>query len=388
MRIHRKKMDRFDRIYRLHGLLTNRRIPIPLTEIMDKLECSKATATRCIEELRIYLNAPLDYDRKRGGYFYNQRNAESPYELPGLWFSAEELNGLLICHQILQNISPGLLSQQITRLQQRIDNLFKIQHHSPADISQKIKLLSIGRRLKDDAQFKKTATALFNGKQINIHYNGRSEDALPNAGTDFSFYPPTSGKDSFCPFLPEEKGHFCLPLPLGEGRGEGVQKSSNPDPRQHTQKDRNISPHQLIYYRDNWYIAAYCHYRKQLRVFAIDNISSAKILEQTVERIDPKELEEFFTSSYGIFSGIAQHLSVLEFSKSRAKWVADESWHPKQQDQWLDNGNYQLSIPFNDSRELIMDILKHGAEVEVKAPEFLRVAVIKQIAAMQKIYKK
>lgn len=99
------------------------------------------------------------------------------------------------------------------------------------------------------------------------------------------------------------------------------------------------------------------------------------------------EVEEFLTSSYGIFSGIAQHLALLEFSQARAKWVADESWHPKQQGQWLENGNYQISIPFNDSRELIMDILKHGAEVEVIAPEFLREAVIKQIAAMQIIYK-
>ncbi|MFA5922953.1 MAG: hypothetical protein WC856_16970 [Methylococcaceae bacterium] len=45
--------------------------------------------------------------------------------------------------------------------------------------------------------------------------------------------------------------------------------------------------------------------------------------------------------------------------------MADESWRPKQQGKWLDNGNYLLSIPFNDSREFIMDILKHGAEVEV-----------------------
>jgi predicted DNA-binding transcriptional regulator YafY len=36
----------------------------------------------------------------------------------------------------------------------------------------------------------------------------------------------------------------------------------------------------------------------------------------------------------------------------------------------------------------MMDILKYGAEVEVKAPEILREAIIKQIAAMQKIYKK
>jgi len=33
-------------------------------------------------------------------------------------------------------------------------------------------------------------------------------------------------------------------------------------------------------------------------------------------------------------------------------------------------------------------LLKHGAEVEIKATEFLRKALIKQIAAMQKIYKK
>jgi proteasome accessory factor C len=325
-------MDRFDRIYRLHNLLTNRRTPIPLTDIMNELECAKATAARYIEDMRRYLDAPLAYDRKLNGYYYDQQHAEKPYQLPGLWFSAEELNGLLICHQILQNISPGLLSQQISQLQQRINQLFKLQPHSPADISQKIKILSIGRRLKDDAQFKKIATSLFNGKQIDIEYTARGESAA--------------------------------------------------------QTRRIVSPQQLVYYRDNWYLAAHCHYRDQLRVFAVDNIDSAKILEQNVLLIEPELLEQFLTSSYGIFSGDAQHTAVLEFTQARAKWVADENWHPKQQGQWLDNGNYQLSIPFNDSRELIMDILKHGAEVEVKAPQFLIDGVREQIESMQKIYKK
>lgn len=51
-------MDRFDRIYRLHKLLTHRRTPIPLTDIMKELECAKATAARYIEDMRIYLDAP------------------------------------------------------------------------------------------------------------------------------------------------------------------------------------------------------------------------------------------------------------------------------------------------------------------------------------------
>jgi hypothetical protein len=48
-----------------------------------------------------------------------------------------------------------------------------------------------------------------------------------------------------------------------------------------------------------------------------------------------------------------------------AKWVTDESWHPNQRGQWLDNCNYQLSISFNDSRELIMEIPKHRKQVDV-----------------------
>ncbi len=91
-------------------------------------------------------------------------------------------------------------------------------------------------------------------------------------------------------------------------------------------------------------------------------------------------------SAYGIFTGKAEHTAELVFSENRANGVADERWHPEQQGQWLENGHYQLSFPFSDSRELIMDILKHGAEVMVIAPEFLKEAVKAEINKMQKNY--
>ena len=53
-------MDRFDRIYRLHGILNNQRTPISLKQIMEQLQCSKSTADRDIETLRDYLNAALE----------------------------------------------------------------------------------------------------------------------------------------------------------------------------------------------------------------------------------------------------------------------------------------------------------------------------------------
>ena len=45
----------------------------------------------------------------------------------------------------------------------------------------------------------------------------------------------------------------------------------------------------------------------------------------------------------------------------------------------LEDGSYELRIPYSDPRELVMDILKHGAGAEVIAPEELRREVVEQL---------
>jgi predicted DNA-binding transcriptional regulator YafY len=121
-------------------------------------------------------------------------------------------------------------------------------------------------------------------------------------------------------------------------------------------------------------------------MFSVDRIHSSQILDKVAKQTSNKQLQDFINASYGIFTGKVQHIAVLEFTKQRASWVSDEQWHTEQQEKWLDNGRYQLSIPFSDSRELIMDILKHGAEVTVIKPTFLQVLVREEIEKMQKNY--
>jgi proteasome accessory factor C len=76
----------------------------------------------------------------------------------------------------------------------------------------------------------------------------------------------------------------------------------------------------------------------------------------------------------------------LRFTAERARWVADERWHPRQTGSFLDDGRYQLQVPYSDPRELIMDILKFGAGVEVVAPEELRELMAKELAAASSQY--
>ena len=59
-------------------------------------------------------------------------------------------------------------------------------------------------------------------------------------------------------------------------------------------------------------------------------------------------------------------------SPERARWVAAEVWHPMQRAHFVASGAYVVEFPYSDDRELIGDILRHGAEVEVLAPAQLR----------------
>jgi predicted DNA-binding transcriptional regulator YafY len=71
---------------------------------------------------------------------------------------------------------------------------------------------------------------------------------------------------------------------------------------------------------------------------------------------------------------------VLQFTPERARWVSRENWHPEQEGLFQLDGSYLLKVPFSDPRELVMDILKYGPDVEVLAPSSLAELVIGRLA--------
>lgn len=89
-------------------------------------------------------------------------------------------------------------------------------------------------------------------------------------------------------------------------------------------------------------------------------------------RLAEKQLHQHFAESYGIFSGKATQRAKLKFSPEKARWVSSETWHGQQVGSFDKEGNYLLEFDYNQDPELVMDILKYGAGVEVLAPASLR----------------
>ncbi|MCB1874183.1 MAG: WYL domain-containing protein, partial [Gammaproteobacteria bacterium] len=142
----------------------------------------------------------------------------------------------------------------------------------------------------------------------------------------------------------------------------------------------------LLHYRDNWYLEAWCHLRAGLRTFALDSIRDARMLETAAEEIGAQSLHDYSAATYGIFSGNAERTAVLRFRPERARWVAAEQWHPNQQSHWLGDGRYELKIPYSQTPELVMDILKYGPDVEVVEPKALRELVGERLRLAAKVY--
>ena len=112
--------------------------------------------------------------------------------------------------------------------------------------------------------------------------------------------------------------------------------------------------------------------RNGLRSFALDAIEEAHLVEIPAQEVDSQVLEDFVGQGYGIFSGGQVQWARLRFTEERARWVAHETWHPKQEITWLPDGRMEMRLPFTDLRELTLDVLRHGSHVEALEPAELR----------------
>ena len=308
-------MSNRERIYKIDQMLNNKQ-HITMADLIQRLEVSKPTVKRDLQYMRDNLNAPIIFDRDSGTYRFESQGPGMRYELPGLWFSAEEIHALMTMQHLLAGIdSGGLLGPHIKPLLSRLTGILGSKEDSADDINKRIKVEVIGHRQFNLEHFQVIGSALLKRKRLIIDYHARSTDQTTT---------------------------------------------------------REISPQRMVYYKGNWYLDAWCHLKGDIRSFSVDSIKCKETLETKAENIPDKKLDETLSEGYGIFSGSNIQWVKLKFTPERARWVASEKWHPKQKGEFLEDGSYQLSFPYSQDPELIMDIMKYGSDVKVIEPKALK----------------
>ncbi len=309
-----------DRLYKLKELLLSRP-GITMQDMLTELEVAKATVKRDIEALRDRFDTPIVYDRFHGGYRIevvqqdSGRRAVKNAELPGLWFSADEAYALLTAQQLLATMEPGMLGPKLKPLTDKLNRLLESSGHPSNAVNSRIKVSQSGKRKLGIESFQVVARATLERKRLSMSHFNRE-------------------------------------------RGERIQ--------------REVSPQRLVHYRDNWYLDAWCHMRDELRSFAVDAMSGCQMLATDAQTVPLEDIENALGGSYGIFGGRPKAWATLKFTPARSRWVSREVWHPMQKSHTEEDGSFVLQVPYSDDRELMGDILRFGADVEVIAPKELR----------------
>jgi len=251
------------------------------------------------------------------------------FALPGLWFNASEIHALLMMQNLLEEVQPGLLGPQVAPLQTRLKSLLGSRDDAPEEVARRIRIVHAAKRHADLRYFEVIASALLKRHRLAIrHWNrGRDEET-----------------------------------------------------------EREVSPQRMVFYRDNWYLDAWCHLREEIRSFGVDAIRHAALVDKKARDIAPKRLDDVLGAGYGIFSGDKVQWAKLRFTPEAARWVATEQWHPRQKTSFDERGRYLLELPYANPTELVMDVLRHGANVEVLGPDSLRKLVCDEMANALKAY--
>lgn len=317
-------MDRTERFYRIE-LLIKRQSGVSFEQLLAELEVSPATLKRDLQYLRDRMDAPIVYARDENVYRFadgaalSAHGGPSPraaggktHELPGVWFSEKELHALLTMHQLIAGLDDGgVLGRHLQPLLDKLHGMLGASGEEAQSLMRRVRIVNPAKRAVTSRWFEEAVSAVLSRRRLLISYYTRSK---------------------------------------------------------RSESERVLSPQRLLHYRNTWYLDAWCHASEGLRRFALDAVRSAKVLDEPARELPMTAVEEALDQGYGIFGGARLRWAMLHFSAEAAQWVAQEEWHPQQQLKPQADGSLRMRIPYSESTELVMDVLRHGPNVRVLSP--------------------
>lgn len=295
------------------------------SSLAEQFEIAAKTAQRSIEYFRDRLIAPLAYDFFKKGYHYT----DPAFQLPGTRISEEELLALLISRKLITEASAGPLGEELGRISKRLGSLLAANLPGRANPEDAFSFRWKNINPADPQTFKVVTSSLLQGRLLT-----------------FSYHSPSAAADA----------------------------------------PRTVEPHHMVNYMGNWHLIAFCHLRGDWRDFLLGRMTKCQ-LDQTEFQIRAwEEWQPFLRNTFGIFQNRAHFEVVLRFTPERSRWVKEEVWHEGQSGNIQEDGSLIRSIPVSHEAEIMMEVLKHGSQVEVLEPKWLRDKVISEMASAIKNY--
>ncbi len=290
------------------------------SRLAQQFEVTTKTIHRDIQFMQARLNAPIEYDKQRKGYYY-----ENPtFMMPALSMSEGELTSLLLASRTLSEFQGTPVAQKLrqmfTKLSGMLPDAITV---SPGELFTQFTVISPPAIPVKPMVWESVVKALHQKRMLEIEYEGK-----PDA-------------------------YRIKPLHLANLQGD-------------------------------WMLCVQFEGYDNFREIALGRIRKLKLLRKTFDDpgFDPESFFAATFRTFG--GDVESHRIKLRFSKAVAPRVLEREWHESQEIIERKNGSIELHFDAKGLIEVMHWTLSWGRHCTVLAPRQLKTMVAEEIAAMHK----
>lgn len=316
-------MSQTERIYWIDAQIRAGSFP-NAQSVSEQFEVSRRTAFHDRDYLLSRLNAPLVFDRGRGGWTYS----DTTYSLPFLALSEREAAGL------------------------RRSLLAAREYLGPAD-AEPLRLLA--ERL-----------------------------TCPASGASPALHERVRGAIRLTPGIASELLDACARAVEHRHRMRLLYYN----PTRDDTTERVVRPYDLLHWRGEPHLVAWCELRQAMRQFFLGRIRQWQLLEPEAAfaREPDFDIDAYAARGLDLRHGEELVTVVIRFSPYQARWVRERRYHESQQIEELADGGLKLTLRVAGTEEVRRWALGYGAEAEVLEPASLRARMAEEVVRLQRVY--
>ncbi len=148
---------------------------------------------------------------------------------------------------------------------------------------------------------------------------------------------------------------------------------------------RRVAPYNIWLFDGSFYLIGFCKKRNEVRMFALDRIKNLIISNESFEKPDDFNIEDFMSSSFGVFQGNPEKVKI-HFAKEIAEYIKEKNWHETQILHQKDDGSIIFEADVAGLDEIRFWVLSWGSKAIVISPESLKLTIQEEIEKMNHNY--
>ncbi len=303
-------------------------IPYPGVErLMKELDVSRRTVLRDLEELKIYYNAPIEYDRLHKGYYYT----DETFFVKNVLVSEGELVAMAGILPLLERYDNTPLQETIEKVYDTVCQILPNQVQVQTSLLNQVQFISDPLAPIEASVFTSLFQAIKNHKNISFGYR-------------------SLGKTEHSP--------------------------------------HSLDPYKIYCQKGDWYLIGYSHEHQTYRTYHLSRMKDIQLLSEY--EVDPDyEKKVHIDPNFGIWNNDQEFQKIeLLFDKSINTYILERTWHKNQVCRQNEDGSVYLSFETNQIQEILYWVLHFGSSVQILNPPELKKKYQEEVKKMLKNVKK